>query len=152
MINPSEDKGVEVVSESYDEYILGELEYLNDTLDRIESRERAKAEAEQERLASGEPSTDEEILAMLEEVKSDVSTLNEIGEKQVDYLARIEEILKENGAETISEKNLNELVTVIQKDYEQIEMTSRIVNAYGLLFIPVIVVLVVLYNLLKDFI
>lgn len=125
-----------------DNKIVDELVYMNETLEIIEEQNRDGY------------LNQEKTLEVLTDIQSDLKEMKKLLEdssKELDYLEQIEQRLKENQEETISEKNLNELVKVIQKDYEQIEMTSRIVNAYGLLFIPVMVVLVVLYNLLKDF-
>ena len=44
------------------------------------------------------------------------------------------------------------LVTTISKDYEGLKLQTSVINSYGLLFIPVILIIVFLHKLLKEFI
>lgn len=153
----NQEKSVELLSK-----ILIELEKTNTRLEYLENQEKERnqekqIEQEKERLRidSGELSNDEKNLLELQNLTTAVNALknpSETDEKLVSYLESIQKALDKNQEERVSEKNLNKLVTVIQKDYQNIEMTSRVVNSYGLLFIPVAIVLYILYSLLKDFI
>ena len=49
-------------------------------------------------------------------------------------------------------KQVQKLVTSISKDYEGIKLQTSVINSYGLLFIPVILIIVFLHKLLKEFI
>lgn len=44
------------------------------------------------------------------------------------------------------------LVTTISKDYEGIKLQTSVINSYGLIFIPALLLIIFLYNLLKEFI
>lgn len=153
----NQDKSVELLSK-----ILIELENANARLSFLEEQEKERIrekqienEKERLRIDSGELSNDEKNLLELQKITTAVDALKEPSEtdaKLTGYLEAIQKALEKNQEERVSEKNLNKLVTVIQKDYENIEMTSRVVNSYGLLFVPVAIVLYVLYSLLKDFI
>lgn len=145
-----------------DELILMELEKLNSHLEILENIEKARDEealakkvAEEERIANGELNSEDKILEELKNVTVSIQSLKEPTETDNKILSDFEVVIKnlEKGQEErLSEKNINKLVTSIQKDYENMEMSSKVVNSYGLLFVPVAVVLYIIYSLLKDFI
>ena len=138
------------------ENIENELKKIND---RLEQTEKARVEAEkqkqaeeQARIERGEQTTEEKSLTALENltkviqeqpVSSDDAILAELQKLNSSY-----EELKTS--ETT--KQVQKLVTSITKDYEGIKLQTSVINSYGLLFIPVILIIVFLHKLLKEFI
>ena len=138
------------------ENIEAELKKIND---RLEQTEKARVEAEkqkqaeeQARIERGEQTTEEKSLTALENltkviqeqpVSSDDAILQELQKLNSNY-----DELKTSE----TSKQVQKLVTSISKDYEGIKLQTSVINSYGLLFIPVILIIVFLHKLLKEFI
>ena len=138
------------------ENIENELKKIND---RLEQTEKARVEAEkqkqaeeQARIERGEQTTEEKSLTALENltkviqeqpVSSDDAILAELQKLNSSY-----EELKTS--ETT--KQVQKLVTSITKDYEGLKLQTSVINTYGLLFIPALLIIVFLHKLLKEFI
>ena len=138
------------------ENIENELKKIND---RLEQTEKARVEAEkqkqaeeQARIERGEQTTEEKSLTALENltkviqeqpVSSDDAILAELQKLNSSY-----EELKTS--ETT--KQVQKLVTSITKDYEGLNLQTSVINTYGLLFIPALLIIVFLHKLLKEFI
>lgn len=138
------------------ENIENELKKIND---RLEQTEKARVEAEkqkqaeeQARIERGEQTTEEKSLTALENltkviqeqpVSSDDAILKELQKLNSSY-----EELKTS--DTVHK--VQNLVTTISKDYEGMKLQTSVINTYGLLFIPVILIIVFLHKLLKEFI
>ena len=138
------------------ENIEAELKKISEHLEQTEKArvdaEKQKQAEEQARIESGEQTTEEKSLTALENltkviqeqpVSSDDAILAELQKLNSSY-----EELKTS--ETT--KQVQKLVTSITKDYEGIKLQTSVINSYGLLFIPVILIIVFLHKLLKEFI
>ena len=138
------------------ENIENELKKINDRLEqtdkaRVEAEKQKQAE-EQARIERGEQTTEEKSLTALENltkviqeqpVSSDDAILAELQKLNSSY-----EELKTS--ETT--KQVQKLVTSITKDYEGLKLQTSVINTYGLLFIPALLIIVFLHKLLKEFI
>lgn len=118
---------------------------------RVEAEKQKQAE-EQARIERGEQTIEEKSLTALENLtkviqeqppSSDDAILQELQKLNSNY-----DELKTS--ETT--KQVQKLVTSISKDYEGIKLQTSVINSYGLLFIPVILIIVFLHKLLKEFI
>ena len=138
------------------ENIEAELKKISEHLEQTEKArldaEKQKQAEEQARIERGEQTTEEKSLTALENltkviqeqpVSSDDAILAELQKLNSSY-----EELKTS--ETT--KQVQKLVTSITKDYEGIKLQTSVINSYGLLFIPVILIIVFLHKLLKEFI
>lgn len=136
--------------------IEGQLKKINERLEKAEiariDTEKQKQVEEQARIERGEQTTEEKSLTALENLtkviqeqppSSDDAILKELEKLNISYGE-----LK--SSETI--KQVQKLVTSISKDYEGMKLQTSVVNSYGLLFIPAVLVIVFLHNLLKEFI
>lgn len=138
------------------ENIENELKKINERLEQTETarakEEKQKQAEEQARIERGEQTTEEKSLTALENltkviqeqpVSSDDAILAELQKLNSSY-----EELKTSE----TSKQVQKLVTSITKDYEGIKLQTSVINSYGLLFIPVILIIVFLHKLLKEFI
>ena len=138
------------------ENIENELKKINDRLEQTEKArldaEKQKQAEEQARIERGEQTIEEKSLTALENltkviqeqpVSSDDAILQELQKLNSNY-----DELKTSE----TSKQVQKLVTSISKDYEGIKLQTSVINSYGLLFIPVILIIVFLHKLLKEFI
>ncbi|HEM3610833.1 TPA: hypothetical protein U1C35_001955 [Streptococcus suis] len=118
---------------------------------RVEAEKQKQAE-EQARIERGEQTIEEKSLTALENLtkviqeqppSSDDAILKELQKLNTSY-----EELKTSE----TSKQVQKLVTSISKDYEGMKLQTSVINSYGLLFIPVILIIVFLHKLLKEFI
>ena len=118
---------------------------------RVEAEKQKQAE-EQARIERGEQTIEEKSLTALENLtkviqeqppSSDDAILQELQKLNSNY-----DELKTSE----TSKQVQKLVTTITKDYEGIKLQTSVINSYGLLFIPVILIIVFLHKLLKEFI
>ncbi|HFU3962040.1 TPA: hypothetical protein ACGO3G_001882 [Streptococcus suis] len=138
------------------ENIEAELKKISEHLEQTEKArldaEKQKQAEEQARIERGEQTIEEKSLTALENltkviqeqpVSSDDAILAELQKLNSSY-----EELKTS--ETT--KQVQKLVTSISKDYEGLKLQTSVINSYGLLFIPAILIILFLHNLLKEFI
>ncbi len=138
------------------ENIENELKKINERLEQTETArveaEKQKQAEEQARIERGEQTTEEKSLTALENLtkviqeqppSSDDAILKELKKLNSSYSE-----LKTS--ETT--KQVQKLVTTISKDYEGMKLQNSVINSYGLIFIPAILLFVFLHNLLKEFI
>lgn len=138
------------------ENIENELKKISEHLEQTEKArveaEKIKQAEEQARIERGEQTIEEKSLTALENLtkviqeqptSSDDAILQELQKLNSSY-----EELKTS--ETT--KQVQKLVTSISKDYEGMKLQTSVINSYGLLFIPVILIIVFLHKLLKEFI
>ena len=133
-----------------------ELKKISEHLEQTEKArldaEKQKQAEEQARIERGEQTIEEKSLTALENltkviqeqpVSSDDAILEELQKLNSSY-----DELKTS--DTVHK--VQNLVTTISKDYEGMKLQTSVINSYGLLFIPVILIIVFLHKLLKEFI
>ena len=138
------------------ENIEAELKKISEHLEQTEKArvdaEKQKQAEEQARIERGEQTIEEKSLTALENLtkviqeqppSSDDAILEELQKLNSSY-----EELKTS--DTVHK--VQNLVTTISKDYEGLKLQTSVINSYGLLFIPVILIIVFLHKLLKEFI
>lgn len=138
------------------ENIEAELKKISEHLEQTEKArldaEKQKQAEEQARIERGEQTIEEKSLTALENLtkviqeqppSSDDAILKELQKLNTSY-----EELKTSE----TSKQVQKLVTSISKDYEGMKLQTSVINSYGLLFIPVILIIVFLHKLLKEFI
>ena len=138
------------------ENIEAELKKISEHLEQTEKArldaEKQKQAEEQARIERGEQTIEEKSLTALENltkviqeqpVSSDDAILEELQKLNSSY-----DELKTS--DTVHK--VQNLVTSISKDYEGLKLKTSVINSYGLLFIPVILIIVFLHKLLKEFI
>ncbi|HFI0350611.1 TPA: hypothetical protein ACGOWJ_001916 [Streptococcus suis] len=138
------------------ENIENELKKINERLEQTETArleaEKQKQAEEQARIERGEQTTEEKSLTALENLtkviqeqppSSDDAILQELQKLNSNY-----DELKTSE----TSKQVQKLVTSISKDYEGLKLQTSVINSYGLLFIPAILIILFLHNLLKEFI
>ena len=136
--------------------IENELKKIAEHLEQTEKArvdaEKQKQAEEQARIERGEQTIEEKSLTALENLtkviqeqppSSDDAILEELQKLNSSY-----EELKTS--DTVHK--VQNLVTTISKDYEGLKLQTSVINSYGLLFIPVILIIVFLHKLLKEFI
>lgn len=137
------------------ENIENELKKINEHLEQTETArleaEKQKQAEEQARIERGEQTTEEKSLTALENltkviqeqpVSSDDAILKELEQLNASY----EELKNSDVAHKVQK-----LVTSIEKDYDNFHLEMSVINTYGLLLIPVILLIMFLHNLLKQF-
>ena len=138
------------------ENIENELKKIND---RLEQTEKARVEAEkqkqaeeQARIERGEQTTEEKSLTALENLTKVIQEQPPSSDDAI--LAELQKLNTSYDELKTSEttKQVQKLVTSITKDYEGMKLQTSVINSYGLLFIPVILIIVFLHKLLKEFI
>ena len=138
------------------ENIEAELKKIND---RLEQTEKARVEAEkqkqaeeQARIERGEQTTEEKSLTALENLTKVIQEQPPSSDDAI--LAELQKLNTSYDELKTSEttKQVQKLVTSITKDYEGMKLQTSVINSYGLLFIPVILIIVFLHKLLKEFI
>ena len=138
------------------ENIEAELKKINDRLEQTEKArvdaEKQKQAEEQARIERGEQTIEEKSLTALENLTKVIQEQPPSSEDAI-----LEELQKLNSSydelkTSETTKQVQQLVTSISKDYEGIKLQTSVINSYGLLFIPVILIIVFLHKLLKEFI
>ena len=138
------------------ENIENELKKINERLEqtetaRVEAGKQKQAE-EQARIERGEKTTEEKSLTALENL---TKVIQEQPPSSDDAILKELEKLNSSYSElktSETTKQVQKLVTTISKDYEGMKLQTSVINSYGLLFIPAILIILVLHNLLKEFI
>ena len=138
------------------ENIENELKKINDRLEqtetaRVEAGKQKQAE-EQARIERGEKTTEEKSLTALENL---TKVIQEQPPSSDDAILKELEKLNSSYSElktSETTKQVQKLVTTISKDYEGMKLQTSVINSYGLLFIPAILIILFLHNLLKEFI
>lgn len=138
------------------ENIESELKKINEWLEntettRIETEKKKQAE-EQNRIERGEQTTEEKSLTALENLtkviqeqpaSSDGAILGELEKLNKSY----DELKSSDMAQKVQK-----LVIDVSKDYEGMKLQTSVVNTYGLLFIPALLLILFLHKLLQEFI
>ncbi|HEM2796183.1 TPA: hypothetical protein U0617_002225 [Streptococcus suis] len=137
------------------ENIENELKKINERLEQTETarakEEKQKQAEEQARIERGEQTTEEKSLTALENLtkviqeqppSSDDAILKELEKLNSSY-----DELKNSEAV----HKVQKLVTSIEKDYDNFHLEMSVINTYGLLLIPFILIIIFLHNLLKKF-
>ena len=138
------------------ENIENELKKINERLEqtetaRVEAGKQKQAE-EQSRIERGEKTTEEKSLTALENL---TKVIQEQPPSSDDAILKELEKLNSSYSElktSETTKQVQKLVTTISKDYEGMKLQTSVINSYGLLFIPAILIILFLHNLLKEFI
>ncbi|MFQ8771065.1 MAG: hypothetical protein ACLR81_16670 [Thomasclavelia ramosa] len=138
------------------ENIENELKKINERLEqtetaRVEAGKQKQAE-EQARIERGEKTTEEKSLTALENL---TKVIQEQPPSSDDAILKELEKLNSSYSElktSETTKQVQKLVTTISKDYEGMKLQTSVINSYGLLFIPAILIILFLHNLLKEFI
>ena len=138
------------------ENIENELKKINERLEqtetaRVEAGKQKQAE-EQARIERGEKATEEKSLTALENL---TKVIQEQPPSSDDAILKELEKLNSSYSElktSETTKQVQKLVTTISKDYEGMKLQTSVINSYGLLFIPAILIILFLHNLLKEFI
>ena len=137
------------------ENIENELKKINERLEqtetaRVEAGKQKQAE-EQARIERREQ-TEEKSLTALENL---TKVIQEQPPSSDDAILKELEKLNSSYSElktSETTKQVQKLVTTISKDYEGMKLQTSVINSYGLLFIPAILIILFLHNLLKEFI
>ena len=138
------------------ENIENELKKINERLEqtetaRVEAGKQKQAE-EQARIERGEKTTEEKSLTALENL---TKVIQEQPPSSDDAILKELEKLNSSYSElktSETTKQVQKLVTTISKDFEGMKLQTSVINSYGLLFIPAILIILFLHNLLKEFI
>lgn len=130
--------------EAYNKSLLDKLDKQNDTLDKIID-ELKKANETTERLEK-ERKEEKQQEQQKDQEQEKNNTQNEI-------LAELKKISLKTSEEktTEADEKLVKVLTIVEKNYDKIEMQTNLVIAYGVLFIPAILLFVYLNNLFKEF-
>ncbi|MCO4652452.1 hypothetical protein Si036_01844 [Streptococcus infantarius subsp. infantarius] len=138
------------------ENIENELKKINERLEQTETArveaEKQKQAEEQARIERGEQTTEEKSLTALENL---TKVIQEQPPSSDDAILKELEKLNSSYSElknSETSKQVQKLVTSISKDYEGMKLQTSVINSYGLLFIPAILIILFLHNLLKEFI
>ena len=138
------------------ENIENELKKINERLEqtetaRVEAGKQKQAE-EQARIERGEKTTEEKSLTALENLTKVIQDQPPSSDDAI--LKELEKLNSSYSELKTSEttKQVQKLVTTISKDYEGMKLQTSVINSYGLLFIPAILIILFLHNLLKEFI
>lgn len=138
------------------ENIENELKKINERLEQTETArveaEKQKQAEEQARIERGEQTTEEKSLTALENL---TKVIQEQPPSSDDAILKELEKLNSSYSELKTletSKQVQKLVTSISKDYEGMKLQTSVINSYGLLFIPAILIILFLHNLLKEFI
>lgn len=138
------------------ENIENELKKINERLEQTETArveaEKQKQAEEQARIERGEQTTEEKSLTALENL---TKVIQEQPPSSDDAILKELEKLNSSYSElktSETTKEVQKLVTSISKDYEGLKLQTSVINSYGLLFIPAILIILFLHNLLKEFI
>lgn len=138
------------------ENIENELKKINERLEQTETArveaEKLKQAEEQARIERGEQTTEEKSLTALENLTKVIQEQPPSSDNAI-----LQELQKLNSSyselkTSETSKQVQKLVTSISKDYEGLKLQTSVINSYGLLFIPVILIIVFLHKLLKEFI
>lgn len=137
------------------ENIENELKKINQHLEQTETArleaEKQKQAEEQARIERGEQTIEEKSLTALENLtnviqeqpaSSDDAILKELEKLNSSY----DELKNSDVAHKVQK-----LVTSIEKDYDNFHLEMSVINTYGLLLIPFILIIMFLHNLLKQF-
>lgn len=138
------------------ENIENELKKINERLEQTETArleaEKQKQAEEQARIERGEQTIEEKSLTALENL---TNVIQEQPSSSDDAILQELQKLNSNYDElktSETSKQVQKLVTSISKDYEGLKLQTSVINSYGLLFIPAILIILFLHNLLKEFI
>ena len=138
------------------ENIENELKKINEHLEQTETArleaEKQKQAEEQARIERGEQTIEEKSLTALENL---TNVIQEQPSSSDDAILQELQKLNSNYDElktSETSKQVQKLVTSISKDYEGLKLQTSVINSYGLLFIPAILIILFLHNLLKEFI
>lgn len=138
------------------ENIESQLKKINERLEKAEiariDTEKQKQAEEQARIERGEQTTEEKSLTALENL---TKVIQEQPPSSDDAILKELEKLNSSYSElktSETTKQVQKLVTTISKDYEGMKLQASVINSYGLLFIPAILIILFLHNLLKEFI
>lgn len=138
------------------ENIENELKKINERLEQTETArveaEKQKQAEEQARIERGEQTTEEKSLTALENLTKVIQDQPPSSDDAI--LKELEKLNSSYSELKTSEtsKQVQKLVTSISKDYEGMKLQTSVINSYGLLFIPAILIILFLHNLLKEFI
>lgn len=132
-----------------------ELKKINERLEQTETaraeEEKQKQAEEQARIERGEQTTEEKSLTALENL---TKVIQEQPPSSDDAILKELEKLNSSYSELknsdITHK-VQKLVTSIEKDYDNFHLEMSVINTYGLLLIPFILIIMFLHNLLKQF-
>lgn len=137
------------------ENIENEFKKLNEQLKQAETArleaEKQKQAEEQARIERGDQTTEEKSLTALENL---TKVIQEQPPSSDDAILKELEKLNSSYSELknsdITHK-VQKLVTSIEKDYDNFHLEMSVINTYGLLLIPFILIIMFLHNLLKQF-
>lgn len=138
------------------ENIENELKKINEQLKQTETArveaEKQKQAEEQARIERGEQTAEEKSLTALENLTKVIQDQPPSSDDAI--LKELEKLNSSYSELKTSEttKEVQKLVTSISKDYEGLKLQTSVINSYGLLFIPAILIILFLHNLLKEFI
>ena len=138
------------------ENIENELKKISEHLEQTEKArvdaEKQKQAEEQARIERGEQTTEEKSLTALENLTKVIQEQPVSSDDAI--LAELQKLNSSYDELKTSEtsKQVQKLVTTITKDYEGLKLQTSVINSYGLLFIPVFLIIVFLHKLLKEFI
>lgn len=137
------------------ENIENQLKKIAEHLEQTEKArldaEKQKQAEEQARIERGEQTIEEKSLTALENLtnviqeqpaSSDDAILKELEKLNSSY----DELKNSDVAHKVQK-----LVTSIEKDYDNFHLEMSVINTYGLLLIPFILIIMFLHNLLKQF-
>lgn len=137
------------------ENIEAELKKISEHLEQTEKArldaEKQKQAEEQARIERGDQTTEEKSLTALENltkvIQEQPSSSDDAILKELEKLNSSYSELKNSD---ITHK-VQKLVTSIEKDYDNFHLEMSVINTYGLLLIPFILIIMFLHNLLKQF-
>lgn len=138
------------------ENIESQLKKINERLEKAEiariDTEKQKQAEEQARIERGEQTTEEKSLTALENLTKVIQEQPPSSDDAI--LKELEKLNSSYSELRTSEtmKQVQKLVTTISKDYEGMKLQNSVINSYGLIFIPAILLFIFLHNLLKEFI
>ena len=137
------------------ENIENELKKINDRLEQTEKArvdgEKQKQAEEQARIERGEQTTEEKSLTALENLTKVIQEQPPSSEDAIlKELEKLNSSYDELKNSDVAHK-VQKLVTSIEKDYDNFHLEMSVINTYGLLLIPFILIIMFLHNLLKQF-
>ena len=139
-------------NENIENQLKNIAEHLEQTEKARLDAEKQKQAEEQARIERGDQTTEEKSLTALENLTKVIQEQPPSSDDAI--LAELQKLNSSYDELKTSEttKQVQKLVTSISKDYEGLKLQTSVINSYGLLFIPVILIIVFLHKLLKEFI
>lgn len=137
------------------ENIEAELKKISEHLEQTEKArvdaEKQKQAEEQARIERGEQTIEEKSLTALENLTKVIQEQPPSSEDAIlKELEKLNSSYDELKNSDVAHK-VQKLVTSIEKDYDNFHLEMSVINTYGLLLIPFILIIMFLHNLLKQF-